>query len=54
MDFLSVFSVIFSGIVDVMCGISFMGITLFQFSVGLSVLALGIYVFMRLFIGDHK
>lgn len=54
MDFLSVFSNIFSGIIHVMNDISFMGITLLQYSIGLSVLALGIFVFMRLFIGDHK
>lgn len=54
MDFLAVFRNIFAGIIQVMSDISFMGITLLDYSIGLSVLALGIFVFMRLFIGDHK
>jgi len=54
MDFLSVFTSLFAGIVDTMKNISFMGITLFDFSIGLSVLALAIAVFLRLFLGDHN
>lgn len=54
MDFLDTFASIFSGIINTMNNISFMGLTLFQYSIGLSVLALGIFVFQRLFLGDHK
>lgn len=51
---LDVFSALFSGIVDTMSSIEFLGITLWQYSIGLSILALAIALFLRLFIGDHK
>lgn len=51
---LNVFKRVFDGIVDTMSSIEFLGITLWDYSVGLSILALGIAVFLRFFIGDHK
>ncbi len=54
MDFFLIFRQVFNGIVDCMFNIEFMGLTLLQYSVGLSVLGLSIGVFYRLFLSDHK
>lgn len=54
MNFLSVFSRIFDGIITTMFNIQFLGISLFEYSCGLSFIALGIAVFQKFFAGDHK
>ena len=51
---LDIFSQIFQGIYSTMSDIKFLGISLWDYSIGLSVMALGIAVFLRLFVGDHK
>lgn len=51
---LDLFSKVFYGIVSAMSEIEFLGINLWQYSIGLSILALAIALFLRLFIGDHK
>lgn len=51
---LDVFRNVFDGIVNTMSDIRILGVTLWDFSIGISILALAIAVFLRFFLGDHK
>lgn len=51
---LDTFRNVFDGIVNTMSGIHFFGLSLWDYSIGISILALSIAVFLRFFLDDHK